>query len=474
MTVKQGNRADFEFTIPVIIVGGGACGLTAALAARDAGAEVLVLERDSVPSGTTAMSSGLIPAAGTAAQRAAGINDDTPEIFAQDLVKKTEGELELARAQRVCTASTRTVDWLIDSHALPLTLFLAAGALPGHSKPRLHGTPNRTGEELIASLESACETAGADVMTDAHVSALIADGDSRILGVEVTRPDDSVEKIGCQALILASCGFAANRELVDSNIPELVGILSHTHSYARGDALVWGQELGAATGDLTAYQGHANLAAGHGLLVSWLAISEGGFQLNADGERFADESRGYSEQAVDVGRQPDGFAWTIYDSRIDSIMQEIAEYRDVTSAGALIRADSVEQLAEKIRLPATKVQQALNEIENLARSGERDRFGRRFNAEKLLEAPFVAAKVNPALFHTQGGLVVDDDARVLREDGRPLPNLYAGGGAARGISGSGASGYVAGNGLMTATTYGRLAGEAAAKQALSESAETTA
>ena len=70
-----------------------------------------------------------------------------------------------------------------------------------------------------------------------------------------------------------------------------------------------------------------------------------------------------------------------------------------------------------------------------------------------------------ALFHTQGGLVVDEEARVLRRDGSRFANLFAGGGAARGVSGPSASGYVGGNGLMTATTFGRLGGAAAARLA---------
>jgi len=67
------------------------------------------------------------------------------------------------------------------------------------------------------------------------------------------------------------------------------------------------------------------------------------------------------------------------------------------------------------------------------------------------------------LFHTQGGLMVDHNARVLRENGEPFPNLLAGGGAARGVSGDSSYGYLSGNGLLTATTYGRLAGIAAAR-----------
>ena len=465
MTIKR-EPVSFDFVIPVVIVGGGACGLTAALAARDAGADVLVLEREPSCSGTTSMSSGLIPAAGTKAQGDAGIEGDTPALFAADLRKKTDGALEQARAEKICAASTDTVDWLIDKHAIPLTLFLAGGALPGHSKPRLHGTPNRTGEELVAALQSAAEEAGADILTDARVTALIADDDNTILGVEVSRPDGSIEMIGCETLILASCGFASNRELVDTRIPELAGILTHSHPGAQGDALIWGEELGATTSDMAAYQGHANIASGHGLLVSWLSVAEGGFQLNRDGDRFSDESRGYSEQAVDVNRQPDSYAWTIYDTRIDQLMREIAEYRDARAAGAIIETATLDELAEKIRVPASKIKQHMADMERLACASIPDEFGRQFSADHLLQAPYFAVKVTPALFHTQGGLDVDENARVLCAGGAPLPNLFAGGGAARGVSGPGAAGYVAGNGLMTATTYGRLAGETAAAQVL--------
>lgn len=469
MTIKRGP-VTFEYTIPVVIVGGGACGLTAALAAREAGADVLLLEREPSCSGTTAMSSGLIPAAGTRAQREAGIADDDPALFAADLCKKTQGALEQARAEAICRASTVTVDWLIDQHQIPLTLFMAGGALPGHSKPRLHGTPNRTGEELVAALERAAEDLGVDILTDARVSALFAAEDNTIVGVEVSRPDGTIEQIGCETLILASCGFASNRKLVEARIPELAGILSHSHPGAQGDALIWGEELGAATNDLAAYQGHANLASGQGLLVSWLSVAEGGFQINRDGDRFSDESLGYSEQAVHVNQQPESFAWTIYDARIDQLMQEIAEYRDVKAAGAIIAAETLGELAGIIRVPLHKLEERMAEIEQLVQSGQPDRFGRRFTSQQALQPPYRAVKVTPALFHTQGGLEVDDQARVLSAKGGPLPNLFAGGGAARGVSGPGASGYVAGNGLMTATSLGRLAGEAAAAQVLGKAA----
>jgi fumarate reductase flavoprotein subunit len=94
--------------------------------------------------------------------------------------------------------------------------------------------------------------------------------------------------------------------------------------------------------------------------------------------------------------------------------------------------------------------------------GLTDRFGRHFAGTPALVPPYCGVRVTGALFHTQGGLAVDREAQVLRADGSALPNLFAAGGAAAGVSGSTAAGYLSGNGLLTATVLGRIAGTAAA------------
>jgi fumarate reductase flavoprotein subunit len=92
-----------------------------------------------------------------------------------------------------------------------------------------------------------------------------------------------------------------------------------------------------------------------------------------------------------------------------------------------------------------------------------DRFGRDFTGSPRLAPPYFGVKVTGALFHTQGGLVVDSHARVCRPDGTVLPNLHAAGGAAAGVSGPAVWGYLSGNGLLSAVVLGRIAGKGAAK-----------
>jgi len=460
MTLLTPDQAAFEVSVDVAIVGGGGCGLSAALAAHQAGAEVLVLERDPSTLGTTAMSTGLIPAAGSRLQKAASI-DDSPSQFANDILAKAKGQTDLDVVAALAVESAATVDWLADC-GVPLSL-VDSFLYPGHTAMRMHGTPNRTGAELMGSLSQATERAHIGVLTEATVTDLFADNNGRIHGVRCRRPDGSHEDVGCGALILACCGFAGNAQMLSEYIPEIVAAEFFGHPGNKGDAIRWGRELGAAIEDIHSYQGHGGLAAGYGIPILWPVIMEGGFQVNADGKRFSDESKGYSEQAVEVVAQPGHVAWTLYDERLHQLMQEFDDYRDAIEAKAIRNAATVPELCEALGLPSAAVEATFAEVAHATTQQESDSFGRRFAKRSPLSAPFYGVKVAGALFHTQGGLVVDRFGQVKRQDGTLLPNLFAGGGAARGVSGPSCWGYLAGNGLLTATTFGRLAGTAAAK-----------
>ena len=459
MSVLPAKDARFDWTVPVAVVGAGGCGLCAGLAARQAGAEVLVLERDPAPIGTTGMSTGLIPGAGTRMQREKGI-EDSPKRFAGDVLAKAKHQTDADIVLALARESARTVEWLADECGVALSL-VDSFLYSGHSVKRMHGSPNRTGAELMGSLLDACTRAGVDLLTEARVSNLFADDDGRIRGLRCMRPDGSAEDLGCEALILACCGFAGNQEMVAEYLPEMRHAEFFGHPGNQGEAIRWGRELGAAIADIGGYQGHGGLAKGYGVPILWPVILEGGIQVNLEGRRFSDESLGYSEQAVNVLAQPGHVAVSVYDQRLHELMHEFNDYREAISAGAVRTASTPGELAEMFGVPAGVMERTLDETAAMTRGEAHDPFGRDFTGKPELAAPWYGVRVTGALFHTQGGLKVDARARVLREDGSPFPNLFAGGGAARGVSGPASWGYIAGNGLLTATTFGRLAGETA-------------
>ena len=403
----------------------------------------------------------MIPAAGTRFQRALGI-DDTPALFAKDLTTKAHGEADPAIVARVATGCGPTVEWLADRYGIPFVV-LTGFLYPGHSRERMHAHPDKTGRALIDALRTAAERAEIEIVTDAQVVDLYADADGRVRGLATKRPDGHVETIGCEALVLACNGFGGNPSLVREHIPEMASAIYFGHTGNRGEAIEWGTALGAATRHLTAYQGHGSVAHPHGILITWALMSEGGFQVNARGQRFSNEHLGYSEQSVPVLAQPDGLAWDIYDERRHKLGLEFPDYRDAVAAGAIMQAKSIDALAKLAGLPANALAETFAAAARMQRGEARDPYGRDFTSKPPLAPPYCAIKVTGALFHTQGGLVIDRDARVLRADGTALPNLFAGGGAACGVSGSFAAGYLSGNGLLTAVTLGRLAGEGAAK-----------
>ena len=467
MSVQPAAGRDFAVHVPVLVIGAGACGLTAALAAHDAGAEVLVLERDPSPSGSTAMSSGMIPAAGTRLQAARGVTDSVA-LMAADIQVKAHGENDPAMVQAICDASGPTIDWLVDVHHLPL--MLVEGFLyPGHSVARMHAPASRSGADLVGGLLSAATAAGIDIVCDATVTTLYAEADGRVRGVAFARPDGTVETIGCDTLVLACSGFGGNGDLLRRHIPEIAAAQYYGHTGNRGDALLWGEALGAATKNLGAYQGHGSLAQPHAILITWALMTEGGIQVNAEGQRFSCEHDGYSEQAMRVIAQPGGFAWNIFDARLHRLGQDFEDYRDAMAAGAVKTAADIAGLAATCNLPFDALAETLAGVAALARGEGVDRFGRDFTARPALVAPYHAVKVTGALFHTQGGLAIDTEARVLRADNTPLPNLFAGGGAACGISGHGRDGYLSGNGLLAAVVLGARAGRTAAARAHQES-----
>jgi fumarate reductase flavoprotein subunit len=460
MPVHIDPHRRFAVHVPIVIVGAGACGAVAALAARERGVDVLILERDAAPSGSTALSSGLIPAGGTAQQQARGI-DDSPERFAADILLKARGRADVTLVKAYTEAIPQALAWLAQVHGIAFEL--VEGLLyPGHAVERMHCVAERTGAALLARLHRAVAASGADLLCSARATDLFADDARRVLGLRFVRPDGSADEVGCDALVLACNGFGGDRELVARYIPEMADAEYFGHRGNDGDALRWALALGALTADLSGYQGHGSVATPHGVLITWALMMQGAIQVNARGERFANEHDGYSEAAVRVLRQPWHVAFDIYDERLHEIGLRFPDYAQAVAVGAIKRGATPAELATALGIDAAGLERTVTEVNALAREGATDRFDRTFRPAEILQPPYYGVKVSGALFHTQGGAVVDARCRVLVARNTPLPNLFAAGGAARGVSGDAVWGYLSGNGLLSAVAGGFIAGRAAA------------
>jgi len=456
---------EFEFTVPVLVVGGGACGCVAALAARDAGADVLLVEQDARPMGSTGMSQGLFCAAGTKAQAEAGVSDDGATFFA-DIMAKTNGLADPVIAHAIAYESGPTADWLIERHGLPWTLDVGFRPAYGNSTFRVHGWRGHGGIDMVPLLHRKLAEAGVDILLEARLTDLIADADGTVRGIAIVRPDGATEQVGCDTLILASGGFAANHAMVSHYMPKMSAARNNGHEGSQGIAVQLGKALGVALGDMGAYQGYGMLTEPQGISVPPGVIVEGGVIVNVEGRRFTDETADIAGMVHPVMAQPGGHCWVVFDAGIEARCGYIPETRNLIALNAARSADTVEELAAQIGVDAAALAATLDEARAAQAKGAPDGQGRLWGDDLPPRPPYRALKVVGAIYHTQGGLQIDGQARVLRPDGTRLPNLFAGGGAARSVSGPAHWGYLPAMGLCTAITLGRLAGEAAARQAL--------
>jgi fumarate reductase flavoprotein subunit len=454
---------DFDAEFDVLVVGAGACGLAAALRAAEGGANVGIVEKLDRLAGNSMVSSGSVPGAGTRFQRAAGLSDDA-DAFVEDLLRISGPHEAEGLTRRLARISAPLVEWLVDQAGVRMTLITAYRHI-GHRIERLHGPPSRRGRDLVDDLHAAVDRAGIPLAFGTPATRLIEDGRGGVAGVETSDGRGGHTRLGARSVILATNGFGAARDLIRRFCPEMEGALYFGAQGSEGEAIRWGEALGVRLANMAAYQAHASVADPHGALVTWTVPEKGGIVVDATGARIGDESLGYSAfAALETARGGPIFA--IYDARIrDFTASRQEEFGELVVHGGAPEDADVAALAARRGLDPAVLARTLAEMQRAATGAAPDRFGRAGWGMAPLQPPYVSTRIRPALFHTQGGLLVDDDARVLRQDGTPIPGLYAGGGAAAGISGlAGGGGYVSGNGLLAALGLGWLAGAHAARR----------
>ena len=445
----------------VVIVGAGGTGLTAAaaIATNAPHLRVTLIERDLSVACNSAIASNFIPAAGTRFQRAAGI-DDSPDLLLADILKKNKGRVDLRLARAICDNSAETLHWLVDQVGVDLELAPELTWL-GHSVVRMHAHPERGGPPVLAALRGFVEACTkVEILDQTICTGLTGDALVGITGVSALRASQTL-KVKASCVVLACGGFGARTELVSMHIPEMDGAPHIGSVKDLGNALDWGQQLGASLANLSSYQGRDCIFA-DGTRVTPPVLNQGGIAVNATGVRFVDELQDYSSLARVYRQQQGQVAYFIWDQHIQNQVSSVLVMRQAMERGGIVQAANTEALAQSFGIPEAALEATLQQWAKQSR-GSPDVFGR-MPPEKPLTPPYFAARITGAVAHTQGGLVVDAACRVMLPNGQNISGLYAGGNAIAGVSGDTCTGYLSGNGLLVAYTSGYLIGRTIASE----------
>jgi len=438
-----------------VIVGAGAAGLTAATCAAVLHARVLVLDCRDGLSSDFAMSGGGPAAAGTSFQEAADIMDN-PGLWTEDIKRKTNNSAEESIVRLVTTRARDAIHF--QARRLGMDIHLVKNIpVAGHSVPRLHATPSEGGREYAEMLAAAAGRMPNVVrMNDTEVTGLIV-AEGVVRGVRA-RVRGKQQDISAPITLLACGGFAANRKMLHKFAPEIADALHIGCPHNDGSGIIWAQALGATTACLDSYQGHGHVTVDSKGRLGLGLTTLGAILIDRNGCRFVQEDIGPSELAAHVLAAPGGTAVEFYDQRIHDLGMSMGAYRDVVARGVALTAPTARELAAQFDLPVDRFLTTL-EVANRAAMGEiADPLNRRAFA-KALSPPFWGVRITGALAHTQGGLLVNSKAQVVRSDGSPIVGLLAAGGTVTGISGHGAAGYSSGNGLAQAFALGMIAAE---------------
>ena len=439
-----------------IILGAGAAGLVAALRAASLGARVALLDGRCGADSNLVRSGGMFSAAGTRFQAGAGI-EDGPARWESELRGHVGGALDPIILRAVMARAADAAHFLAD-HA-GLDLHLVQGVTLSDSTPRLHATPSESGRELSALLLDALHRFGETlILLEQDALALEVD-EGRVVGAR-TRAG----VLRAPWTLLANGGFGANRAMLAAYAPEVRDAAYIGSPHSVGSAAGWAAALGAELLFMGSYQGQGHVVADKAARLGPGLGSFGAIVVNAGGRRFADETASPSSFAAPVLAQPGGWAVELFDEQAHQAALRFGPYREAMEQGATRSASTIEGLAALFGLPVDALADTLAEVAALAAGQADDPFGRTRHL-RALRPPFHAARITGGLAHTQGGVRVDASARALRQDGTPIAGLLAAGGAAASISGSGAAGYVPGNGLAHAFALGLIAGETMAATA---------
>ncbi|WP_232695979.1 flavocytochrome c [Brevibacillus daliensis] len=449
----------------VVVVGAGGAGFAAAIEAKVAGSNVVLLEKMPTIGGNTLISGAEMNAANTWVQNKLGIKD-SQELFYEDTMKGGDnvGNPEMVRI--MTTKATEAAEWLRDEIKVVFeddNLF----QFGGHSVKRALIPNGHTGQEMVTKLKAKADELQIPVKTDTNVKELIMT-DGRVTGVKATGA--SGEELTFNAkngVIIATGGFGSNIEMRKKYAPELdESYLSTVTTGSTGDGIVMGEKIGAASTNMGSIQTYPVCNPKSGL-ISLVADSrfDGALLINQSGNRFVEELERRDVISKAILAQEGGYAYQIWNQKVGDFSKTVETHKDeydmLVKDGILFKTDTLEEAAKHFNIPADQLQKTIDRFNGFAKAGKDEDFKHRGTLTAMEEGPWYIQKAVPSVHHTMGGLVIDTETRVLDKDNKVIPGLYAAGEVTGVIHGKNRLG---GNAIADVFVFGRIAGQNAAAQ----------
>lgn len=504
MQAKAGKTV--QKTADVIVVGGGGAGLSAAIAACQNNAKVILIEKTALLGGNTIRAGGpynavdperqanVQPASEAAMKSLERLLKVSPK---NDLHKKYQDqlqkELDAYKAQKpnhlfdclalhilqtydggdyagkiefiekMCSESLNAAEWL-ESNGLVWRDTIVT--VPGGLWPRAHVPQNAAGSDYINTNKKLAEKMGVEIILNCKGESLIKK-DGRITGVKAVQSNGTQVILNAKkAVVLASGGFAASKEMRKKYNSLLNENLGTTNNPANtGDGITMAEKVNA---NLIGMEYIQCLPLGNpetGGLNGWIGGIgvEYYYQVNKSGKRFMAEDGRRDVMTKALLEQPGSFSYVIADSHVtfkdgknlwgDDVEKLVADKK-------IFRADTIEDLAKQIGIDPAVLKQTNDAFNKAVEAGKDNEFGRSLFGQKMDKAPFYASPRMPTVHHTMGGIEINLDTQVLDKNGNVIPGLYAAGEVTGGIHGKNRLG---GNALVDIHVFGRIAGTNAAK-----------
>ena len=451
----------------VVVIGAGGAGFSAAITARNAGANVVLLEKMPAVGGNSLISGAEMNAAKNWVQPKLGINDDSPELHAEDTFKGGDGKGDMKVINVMTHQALDAAKWCRDYLGVRFeddNLFFFGG----HSRKRALIPVGHTGTEFIAKFQAKADELGIPVITNMKAEELIKDKDGRVVGVKATMDGSEYTFNAKGGVVLATGGFGANPEMVKKYNPKIDERFKTTDAPGTtGEALYMAERAGAQLvnmGYIQTYPICDPLSGAIELIAD--ARFDGAIMLNQEGKRFVEELQRRDVLSEAILNQTGRYCWVLWNDKIGSISNTVKahanEYEAFTKQGIMTTCDDLKCIADFTKIPFDQLRKTVKRVSDMAGKGNDKDFNHRSGLVDMQQGKYYVIKAVPSTHHTMGGVRINEKAEALTAEGKVIPGLWAAGEVTGVTHGTNRLG---GNAYTDIIVFGRIAGEAAAKAA---------